>query len=280
MQAGLSDKLRLAAEYLRFRMQARSRFTIHSPFLFELVNEVFRDKRHYYAFDEIEAIRQNLLADDSVVTDNYYGAGSKAGVVSAPNPFPQGGFFNGKGTRVGDIVRTASLPASCGRLLFRLVNHFRPCSILELGTSAGISTLYLASAAPSVPVISLEGSAALSGIARQQVSKMKLQNVTIMTGAFDAMLPQALQRLGNAGLIFIDGDHRRTPLLGYLRQCLQHVTAKSIIAIDDIYWSDDMKEAWEEISALPQVSMSVDLFRMGLLFFRKGVAKQHHKVVY
>lgn len=266
MLSALPDKVRIAKDYLHFRLHANSRFTIHSPFLFELVNDIFRDKRHFYAFDEIEDIRKKLLADQSVIRENHFGEKSKA--------------LPGNERRLCDVVRTASLPAAYGRLLFRIVSYLHPSSILELGTAAGISTLYLASAASSVPFITLEGSPSLSKIAQERLLKMNLNHVKVITGNFTDTLPGALQQLGKVGFVFIDGDHRKASLMNYVHQCLQHTTPESAIVIDDIYWSQEMKEAWHEIIGLPEVTMSVDFFRMGMLFFREGMKKQHLKVVY
>lgn len=266
MQSWIPDRLRLARDYLNFRLRARSRYRIHSPFLFELVNEVFRDKRRFYAFDEIENIRGKLLSDKSVIEENHFGERSKA--------------LRKAQRRLGEEVRTASLPAPYGRLLFRTVDYLRPANILELGTSAGISTLYLASAASSVPVITLEGSASLAAVARQQIAAMKLNNVTVIEGNFNDTLQAALRQMGKAGFIFIDGDHRKSSLLNYVGQCLERINDDSVMVIDDIYWSQGMKEAWTEIISLPQVTMSIDLFRLGMLFFREGMMKQHLKVVY
>ena len=265
MPTGFPDKLRLASEYVRFRFHARSRYRIHSPFLFEMVNEVFRDDRLYYSFDEIERIRLELLSDKTGICEGHHGASSKS--------------LNGI-RRVNDVIRTAALPAEYGRLLFRLVNYVHPSCILELGAGAGISTLYLASAATSVPVITLEGSTVLSKIAQEQFSAMHLENVEVMTGPFSETLPQSLKQFRQPGFIFIDGDHRKESLLNYFNQCSEVISANAVIVIDDIYWSQGMKEAWNEIISLPQVTMSIDLFRMGVLFFREGMKKQHLKVVY
>ncbi|HXH18946.1 MAG TPA: class I SAM-dependent methyltransferase [Chitinophagales bacterium] len=260
----LKDKLRLAADYVRFRLHARSRYTIHSPFLFELVNDVLRDKRHFYAFDEIEKIREQLLADNTRIRENHYGEPSKA--------LPES-------RRMSDITRVAALPARYGKLLFRLVNHLRPAGILELGTGTGISTLYLASASTNVPVISLEASPVLGEKARQQAARMRLNNVRIITGNFTDTLEEALRQLPQPLFVFIDGDHNKAHLLHYLERLLPFTKPDSTIVIDDIYWSEEMKHAWCEIIRLPQVTMSVDMFRLGILFFRKGMVKQHVKAV-
>lgn len=266
MQNSFSEKWRIAKDYLHFRVEALSRFSIHSPFLFELVNDVFRDKRDYYAFSDIEKIRQSLLADARTIEENHRGEQSKV--------LPQ------HRRCVSDIARVTALPQNYGKLLFRLVNHLRPGNFFEMGTGLGISTLYLASAESSAPFITLEGSQALSEIAREQFLKLQLNNIRLMEGDFNETLPKAMRELGKIHFVFIDGDHRKDSVIKYIRQLLPYLAENATIVIDDIYWSAEMKEAWKECAQLPQATLTVDLFRMGILFFREGIkVKQDLKVV-
>ncbi|MDZ4845546.1 MAG: class I SAM-dependent methyltransferase [Chitinophagales bacterium] len=266
MQNSFNEKLRVAKDYLNFRRAALSRFSIHSPFLFELVNDVFRDNRDYYAFSDIEKIRQSLLSDARTIEENHFGEQSKA--------LPQ------QTRKVSDIARVTSLPQNYGKLLFRLVNHLRPGNFIELGTGLGISALYLASAESSAPFITLEGSQVLSAIAQEQFSKLQLKNIRLLEGDFNETLPKAIRELGKIHFIFLDGDHRKDSVIRYIRLLLPHLAENATIVIDDIYWSEEMNEAWKEVAQLPQATLTVDLFRMGILFFREGIkVKQDLKVV-
>jgi len=265
MQNSLADKVRLAKDYLQFRLAAKSRFSIHSPFLFELVNDVFRDKRDFYAFRDIENIRHGLLADSRVVQEEHYGEQSKT--------------LPAHSRAVREIARVTALPDAYGKLLFRLVNHLRPANLLELGTGLGVSTLYLSAAATSAPFITLEASSSLAVIAKENFQKLQLHNIRLLQGKFSDTLPQALNELKELHFVFIDGDHRKEAVINNVHQLLPHLANNATIVVDDIYWSQEMKEAWNELIRLPQATLSVDLFRMGVLFFREGVVKQHLKVV-
>lgn len=262
----IADRFRLAQDYLVFRLFALSRFSIHSPFLFELVNDVFRDKRDFYAFDDIERIREELLLDSRNISENHFGESSKT--------------LSQHSRIVSDVARVTSIPDRYGKLLFRLVSHLRPANILEMGTGLGVSALYLAAAESSAPFITLEGSPSLSKIAQEQFSKLLLKNVKILEGDFSSTLPKAIQQLGKVHFVFIDGDHRKEALINYIQQLLPYLAKDATIVVDDIYWSKEMKAAWKEIICLPQVTLSINLFRMGILFFREGImVKQDLKVV-
>lgn len=266
MSRSLYEKLRLAKSYLQFRLHALSRFSIHSPFLFELVNDIFRDNRAYYAFKDIEKIRKELLADTRIINETHYGELSK----TLPNHLRS----------VSSIARVTALPQNYGKLLFRLAHFLRPANFLELGTGLGMSALYLSSAEATVPFITLEGSPALSKIAREQFSKLQLKNIRLFEGQFSETLPKAITELKEIHFVFIDGDHRKDSVIQYVRELIPHLAKNATIVIDDIYWSQEMHEAWKACVRLPQATLTIDLFRMGILFFREGVkVKQDLKVV-
>ena len=151
--------------------------------------------------------------------------------------------------------------------------------MLELGTGTGISSLYLAAAAAASPFITIEGSPVLSDIAEANFKVMKLNNILLLPGKFHEILPQAITRLEKLHFVFIDGDHKKQSLLQYMKIIKPHLAKNATVVIDDIYWSPDMKEAWHECIHLPEVTLSVDMYRLGILFFRKGITKQHLKVV-
>ena len=48
---------------------------------------------------------------------------------------------------------------------------------------------------------------------QMNISKLQLKNVKIIEGKFDDTLPAAINELGKLHFVFIDGDHRKKPLL-------------------------------------------------------------------
>ena len=182
-----------------------------------------------------------------------------------------------KGSRrkISEITKYASKSPKYGQLLFRLAAHFKSAEILELGTSMGISSLYLAAGNKTSNLTTMEGSTALAARAKENFKSLHSKNIRLIEGNFDNTLPDFLQSAGQLDLVFFDGNHRKEPTLNYFRQCLAKKHSGSLFIFDDIHWSDGMTEAWEEIKANPEVSITIDLHQMGLVFFREGKEKQH-----
>ncbi len=182
---------------------------------------------------------------------------------------------NKKLKKVRDIVRNSAKSPKYGQLLFRLAHHLKSEKILELGTSLGISSLYLGLAVPNGQMITLEGCPETAAKAADNFAALQADHIQLITGEFSGTLPQALQELGSLDLAFIDGNHQKQPTLDYFGQCLEYAHNNSLFIFDDIHWSTEMEEAWQEIKDHPAVSVSIDLFFMGLVFFRKEQAKEH-----
>ena len=160
--------------------------------------------------------------------------------------------------------------------MFNLVNHYKPRNILELGTSFGISTAYLASTNSKVEVLSLEGNPTSATIASKVFSNLSLKNVNVRVGEFSKTLPEAVEDLKTIDLAFIDGNHRKIATLKYFEFLKKYSNTSSIFIFDDIYWSDEMNDAWEEIKNDSDVAFTIDLYRMGLVFFDKTIMKKQH----
>jgi predicted O-methyltransferase YrrM len=248
--------------YLRFWLRSGNAHGLHSPFVFGLYTSVVRHTGTYAAYAPIEARRQALLQSTASISVTDFGAGSHTGA--------------GQQRRVADIARTAAKPPHLAKLLFRLANYYRPATVLELGTSLGLTTAYLAAADSRRRVVTFEGCPNVAAVARETFSAVQLGNVDLVEGNLDDTLAPALAALGApVNFAFFDGNHRCEPTLRYFELCLKHRTDASVFVFDDIHWSADMERAWETIKAHPEVTMTVDLFYIGLVFFRRNQPKQH-----
>jgi len=252
--------LRFAKDYLLHRLKAKNRHGIHSPFVYRLVDEVIYDFRAKKVYTEVENLRQDLLNDHGIITITDLGAGSHIN--------------NQRKKKISDIAKNSLKPPKLAQLLYRLAAYQQPPNIIELGTCLGITTIYLQKAAPGGKVYTLEGCPETAAIATESFNKAGLTNIELITGNFNNTLPVVIEKLPQLDLVFVDGNHQKKATLQYFNWCLPKVHENTLLIFDDIYWSEEMKEAWAEIKAHTQVTVTIDLFWIGLVFFKTGRAKE------
>ena len=261
------SRFQLAKKYLRYYLTASNGkgHGVHSPFVFDFVQHVLNDNRQFSTYQIVESLRKQMKNDEHLLEVQDMGAGS---MVSASRQ-----------RKISDIARSAVKTKKFGQLLFRIVNYYRPRSILELGTSLGITTAYLALANPKGSVITLEGASEVAAIARYNLEKLVIQNIRLEEGNFDVTLPKALESFDILDFAFVDGNHRKEPTLIYFQSLLNKINNSSILIFDDIHWSAEMEEAWELIKAHSLVTMSIDLFFIGIVFFRHEFKIKQHFII-
>ena len=228
---------------------------MHSPFLFGLITDVLNDKKKYPAYSQVEHLRQAMRREERQVNVEDFGAGSTKN--------------NSRQRTVRSIARHAAKPAKYGQLLFRMTQYYQPATILELGTSLGITTSYLAKGQPRAKLVTIEGAPVIAELAQENMNSLGLTNVMVKQGRFESILPGVLEKMPTIDFAFIDGNHRRQPTELYFHQLLPHLHNDSILVFDDIHWSREMEEAWETIKGHHAVRCTVDLFFIGLVFFRR-----------
>jgi len=264
---GLSQQYQLAGKYLKYYFTAGNRHDVHSPFVFSLIENVLRDRKKHPAFKEIEELRRQLLKSEETLRVTDLGAGS---LISTGNE-----------RKVKDITRFAAKQPKFGQLFYRLIQYLQPKRILELGTSMGLSTAYMAKAAPNANVITIEGCPNIAAKAAQNFQSLNLHNIRQVTGNFDTVLPEVLKEIQLADWVYIDGNHRKDPTIAYFNECLKYTDEYSVLIFDDIHWTPDMEAAWHTIQDHPKVTCTIDLFFIGLVFFRKDFkVKQHFTLKY
>ncbi|MEZ5058004.1 MAG: class I SAM-dependent methyltransferase [Saprospiraceae bacterium] len=253
-------------DFFKFYFSAGTLHSVHSPYIFDFCKNVLDDKRFYYAFGGLEQLRKLLLKENQTLQVKDFGAGSAA--------------LPDRSRKVKDIAKNSATHPFFARLLFKIVNHYHPKTVLEMGTSLGMSTLYLAMPSQKTRVVSIEGCPETANWAKLNFNRMKVENVDLRIGPFEEKLPEVLKQTSELDIVFIDGNHRKEPTLDYFKKCLEKAGHGSIFIFDDIYWSPEMKQAWSEIKSHPSVSSSIDLFQFGLVFFNPDFKqKQHLKLV-
>lgn len=253
------NSLQLANKYLRYYLTASNGkgHGIHSPFVFGFIKNILRDKNKYDSYHVVEALREKFKSDTRVIEFMDPGAGS---VV-----FPTGK------RRICDIASTSLKSPKYAQLLFRIVQHYHPDNIIELGTSLGISTAYLAAGNPDAKLYTCEGVSPIAALARKGFAEVGCRNIELLEGDFSAVLPSVLARFDTVGLAYVDGNHRLAPTLEYFHQLMERCGPSSVLIFDDIHWSREMEEAWKQISHNPRVTLSIDLFFLGIVFFNTDI---------
>jgi len=238
---------------------------MHSPFVFEFITKILNDRTAYTEYEKVEALRDQLLNDTTVLEVEDFGAGS---VIDKKNK-----------RSISSIAKNAAKPKKFGQLLFRMVKRYQPKTILELGTSLGITTSYLSLAKPDARLITMEGSKEIADVAKQNFNAIELKNVELIEGNFDNTLSSVVRGLPSVDFSFIDGNHRQEPTERYFKELLAKTNNNSILVFDDIHWSSEMEAAWETIKNNAAVTCSIDLFFIGIVFFRKEFKAKQHFVI-
>ena len=253
----------MIAAYIKYLLRSGNEHSIHSPFLFDLYTQVISQKKDNKAeYDSLKQLRKELLRSNKEIEILDLGAGSR---------------INKSNTRkIKTIAKNAEKPEKFGKLFNRLIHRFQPQTILELGTSLGLTTLYMSRASTESQIISFEGCPETAKIARENFTKSDARNIEIVIGNIDETLPKALAKLPNrVDFAYFDANHRYEPTVRYFENCLPYAHNDSLFIFDDIYWSPEMTQAWDYIRQHPQVTLTVDLFWIGLVFFRKEQAKEN-----
>lgn len=251
------SKFQLAANFFQYWLKASNAkgHGMHSPFVYEFITDVLNDKQTYPEYHKIEELRKKLLQDQTVLEIEDFGAGSASTRSSSRT--------------IASIARNAAKPKKFGQLIYRIAKHYQSQHVLELGTSLGITTSYLASAHKETSVTTMEGAEAVAAVAGKNFRALEISSIKLVKGNFDETLDKVLKEMPQVDLAFIDGNHRQEPTVRYFEQLLKKVSNDSIIILDDIHWSEGMENAWTQVKANPAVRCSIDLFFIGIVFFRQ-----------
>jgi predicted O-methyltransferase YrrM len=246
--------------FIRYWLDAVDSHSLHSPFFYDFYEKVIQGKASHHNYSLQESLRKKLLENEMEITITDLGAGSA--------------HFNGKFRKVKDIARVSLSPPKFSQLYARITTFFHFKNIVELGTSLGINTLYLAAEKNST-VTTFEGSPEIAEIAKDTFSFAAAENIRLIQGDIEKSLPKFLMPLKKVDFVFMDANHRYTPTVQYFKLLLTKIDISSVIVIDDIHYSPEMEKAWNEIKNHTLVYGSIDLYRIGILFFDPSLNKQH-----
>lgn len=247
--------------YINFLIGSTNEHGVHSPFVYDLITQCFYDRSPYEEYNTLAAHRNKFLSDHSDISVTDLGAGSRV--------------FKSDKRKISAMARHAGINRKRQKLLLRMLRYFKPEKVLELGTSLGLSTMAMALGHSSSEITSIEGCPATAAKAREYFDVFDVQNIQVHNTDFDTFLTET-----NAifDLVYVDGNHTRTDTLRYFELLLKCIHNDSMIILDDIHWSKEMYSAWKEIISNEQVTVSIDSFQWGIIFFRKEQNKQDFKI--
>jgi len=261
----IKKAIEFAKGYLKYLIKSKhyKGHGIHSPFLYDFLMKVVFSNKKGPLIKQVNTAFKEYRNNKTYIDVEDYGAGSQ--------------IYTGNRRKIKDIVKSSSTKKKYGKLLFRLVDYYSPQNILEIGTSLGVGTLYLAISGKA-NIYTIEGDKSIHSHANNLFKRLNLTNVKSINAQFDTVLPGLLNKIDGLGLVFFDGNHRLEPTLRYFELCLEKIDANSIFVFDDIHWSKEMEKAWEQIKSHNETRVTVDLFKMGIVFFDKKLNKQHYTV--
>jgi predicted O-methyltransferase YrrM len=253
-------------QYLWHWLTAVNEHSLHSPFIYNLYTRTIKKDIASEDFAVIEAARTNLLSSTDKIKVTQLGANSK---VNNDHLRP-----------IADIARKGIASAKTSKLLFNLIGEFKCKNVIELGTSFGINTMYLA-ANTTVKVTTFEGCRNTASIARENFKNLGYTNIELVEGNIDTTLPLFKSNtINKIDLALIDANHKLKPTIAYFNHLLHICNDHCIIVVDDIYWSVEMTKAWRHLQEHPSVSVSVDLYELGILFIQPELGKEHYKLMF
>jgi predicted O-methyltransferase YrrM len=260
-------KFSLAFKYFRYLLFSSNGkgHGVHSPFVFDfIINVINDDSSKDIHVESIENLRGHLLNSKVILPDQDLGAGK---------------FSYSRGRTVSYMAKRSLKSPKYAGLLFRLVSYYKPDSILEMGTSFGLTTQYLSLANPEAIIRTIEGSPAIAEIAQAGFLKNGFHKIQQTVGDFSDFLVDHLSRMEGKKLVFIDGNHRFHSTLNYFEEIMKTLSADDILVFDDIHWSKGMEDAWEHIKADSRVRCTIDLFFMGIVFFKSGFLEKQNFMI-
>lgn len=251
--------------YLKFLWHSKNEHAVHSPFVFNLITKCFYDSKLNPEYQVLKEYRKALLANKNTIEVTDFGAGSKV--------------FKSNNREIAKIARTAGITQKRAELLFRISNYFQADTVLEIGTSLGLATAAISLGYKNVKITTLEGCPETSKIAQEQLEKFGLTNVEFVVSEFSSYLEKwnskSKTEIKNFSLIYFDGNHQKQATLDYFNLLLPTITNDTVWIFDDIHWSAEMEDAWETIKKHPKVTVTIDTFQWGFVFFRYEQPKEH-----
>src|SRR6056297_679904 len=240
-------------------------YGIHSPFVYGFVREVMlQSKKDKNPGAWVKMMQQELFDNKTFLHTDAIGAGTR--------------IRKRKFIKAGRLARKSGLPRKYIRLLIKLTHYLSVENVLELGTCCGLTSACLARGKDQIMVHSIEGNYERYQFALRMFSKLGISNIAIENERFNDVLDRFSKYDARFDMVFMDGDHAYKPTIQYFEKLIHLLNKNGVIVVDDIYWSPGMTKAWKAIQNHPSVTVTIDLYRFGLVFLHRSQAKEHFTI--
>lgn len=247
---------------LNFLLKSSNQHGIHSPFVYDLITKCFYDKTPFSAYHNLKALRNELIYNQDLVKVKHYSEASKV--------------FQSNHQKISTIVKGEGSSYKKQKQLYRITNYFKPKNVLELGTSVGLGSAAMAIGSNNSIIKTVEVNKNKSDIAKKVFKSYQLKNIQIDTSSFKDFFKKS--NYENLDLVYLDGTCDKESTIENFNSLLKYSHNESVFIINNIYWSKEMTEAWNIIKKQKEITVSIDTFYWGFLFFRKEQPKQHFTI--
>jgi predicted O-methyltransferase YrrM len=253
----------------KFQNNAANKNSVNNSFLKQFIDHTVFNKTKSPEFEIIEKERTALTKKGGVIEVTDFSSKKKGN-----RPYIT------EIRKIRQILKNESCKPEIARIIYHIIQHTESQNILELGTSFGISTSYMAMANSKARLTTIEGCYGLSDMANQLFKKFQLNNINIENGNIDFLLPNILAGLDKLDFVFFDVFRDEATLVEYYKQCSKHAYENTIFVINNIHDSKEMLSCWNTIKKDEKIQGSIDLFNCGILFFNKKANNEHIKLSY
>ncbi len=251
------------ATFLKFLGHSTNQYGIHSPFIYQFLIKCLYKPLSKTQLNALKVNRKHVLNNTEVIEINDFGKGSQQ--------------FTTSQRHVNEMARKAGMSLHKAKLMNKIVGYFQTKAILELGTSVGLGSIAMATNHENITIDTIEACTNTCSTAKSHFNYLKLEHINVINSSFEQFFDQNLNPKPY-DLIYLDGHHDKTATLQYFDNLEPYIHKDTIMIVDDIYWSKDMQQAWQELQKNQKVKVSIDLYFWGILFFKSGLSKQDFKI--
>jgi hypothetical protein len=238
--------------YLK-RARHRRGHGIHSPFLFHLITEVVEDKRKLPEYEFVKKLKNKAIQ----LLDNCSDA-------SFTNVYQQ---FNLALSNPHQLYKKVELPFRYAKVVFRLIREFKPSVIANYGPTFGVNLALMAIADNNSIVYQLINDASCNTISKELLNDSAISNIRFFHE--DSVLTSSPE------FIYVNYPGNPGRSRSVIQIILENHGADDVLIIRGIHESAEMEIYWMEVIESGSVHVSLDLFEIGIVLFRKGLQKEN-----